>query len=597
MNTLNFLLPNNRFYGNILNYINSLTGDSMFHVKDHKTGYLFDHGPFHWLGPKRAKLIEQSWAMIFRETILPNLPVHTLKKYYHSSMGAPTKELAAMMGVMIIQHMHDLTDEEAVYQYAFNIQWRYALNIADSDAYISLKALWNMRRLLTVNDLYVPLFESSADALAKVFSIDPSLQRIDSVHIFSNMRYLGRIGLFAHTIKKFLINLKRRQIVLFNLLDKELTNRYLAKREESVFSMVKPSESVKTLQTLGDDLFYLVEHFKNNEAIVTMTTYRLLMRLLQEQRMAEDKNAIIKPNKDVPSDSLQNPSDPDATYDGHKGKGCRAQIMETHGSEKQPSLITHVAVEQAHISDASALIPAIEDTEKRNLKPGEVLADSLYGGDKNIKKANTLGVDVVSPVMGRESAKKISLTDFALSGNTVTACPEGHAPIFHKRKKDRYTVGFHPDVCNSCPQKAECPVRPGKQGYHLRYDEKAIRIAQRRIYEKTPEFREKYRFRSGIEGTISYCDRKTGIKHLRVRGLPAVSFCATLKAAAVNILRAAAFMKKRGTTLHTAKKICFCCPGTAYIGITGFFSVMKRTIVKDFCQTAVGPALLLQEAA
>jgi len=212
----------------------------MFHVKDHKTGYLFDHGPFHWLGPKRAKLIEQSWAMIFRETILPNLPVHTLKKYYHSSMGAPTKELAAMMGVMIIQHMHDLTDEEAVYQYAFNIQWRYALNIADSDAYISLKALWNMRRLLTVNDLYAPLFESSADALAKVFSIDPSLQRIDSVHIFSNMRYLGRIGLFAHTIKKFLINLKRRQIVLFNLLDKELTNRYLAKREESVFSMVKP---------------------------------------------------------------------------------------------------------------------------------------------------------------------------------------------------------------------------------------------------------------------------------------------------------------------------------------------------------------------
>jgi hypothetical protein len=29
--------------------------------------------------------------------------------------------------------------------------------------------------------------------------------------------------------------------------------------------------------------------------------------------------ARVKPSKEVPSDSLQNPSDPDATYDGYKG--------------------------------------------------------------------------------------------------------------------------------------------------------------------------------------------------------------------------------------------------------------------------------------
>jgi len=596
MNTLNFLLHNNRLYGNIMNYINTLSGDSMYYSKDHKTGYLFDHGPFHWLGPKRTKLIEQSWAMLFRETILPNLPVQTLRKYYHSSMGAPTKELAAMMGVMIIQHMHDLTDEETVYQYAFNIQWHYALNIADADAYISLKTLWNMRRLLTVNDLYMPLFENIADALAKVFSVDCSLQRIDSVHIFSNMRYLGRIGLFAHTIKKFLINLKRHQIALFDLLDKDLTNRYLAKKEGSVFSMVKPSESEKTLQSLGDDLLYITKQFKDNEDVASMNSYKLLLRLFKEQCVVKDAGVVVKPNKDVPSDSLQNPSDPDATYDGHKGKGYQVQIMETHGSEEQPSLITHVAVEQAHISDASALIPAIEDTKKRNLKPGEVLADSLYGGDENIKKANTLGVDVVSPVMGRESTRKISLTDFVLSGNTVVTCPEGHAPIFHKRKKDRYTVGFHPDVCNSCPQKAECPVKPGKNGHYLRYDEKAIRVAQRRYYEKTPEFREKYRFRSGIEATISYCDRKTGIKHLRVRGLPAVSFCATLKAVAVNILRAAAFMKKKMTP-NPEKGGCSCLCNRLCAVVKHALHFLGNNMTKGLSQQGHGLGIGLREAA
>ena len=40
---------------------------------------------------------------------------------------------------------------------------------------------------------------------------------------------------------------------------------------------------------------------------------------------------------------------------------------------------------------------------------------------------------------------------------------------------------------------------------------------------------------------MSQLDRKTGLKHLRVRGLAAVSFCATLKAAGINILRAVAF--------------------------------------------------------
>ncbi|RLB20874.1 MAG: hypothetical protein DRG71_09125 [Deltaproteobacteria bacterium] len=52
-------------------------------------------------------------------------------------------------------------------------------------------------------------------------------------------------------------------------------------------------------------------------------------------------------------------------------------------------------------------------------------------------------------------------------------------------------------------------------------------------------------WRSGIEATISEYDRKTGVKHLRVRGLKAVRFCAILKAAALNIFRAAAVKKAR----------------------------------------------------
>src|SRR5208282_6881465 len=128
-----------------------------------------------------------------------------------------------------------------------------------------------------------------------------------------------------------------------------------------------------------------------------MDTYKLLVRLFNEQCVVEKTDAatsvVVKPNKDVPSDSLQNPSDPDAAYCGHKGKGYQMQVMETYSLDKsQPNLITHINVEAANESDANALLPAIENAGTRELAPTELLADTLYGSDDNVEKAKELGV-------------------------------------------------------------------------------------------------------------------------------------------------------------------------------------------------------------
>ena len=44
---------------------------------------------------------------------------------------------------------------------------------------------------------------------------------------------------------------------------------------------------------------------------------------------------------------------------------------------------------------------------------------------------------------------------------------------------------------------------------------------------------------------MSAYDRRTGVKNLRVRGLEAVRFCAVLKAAGLNLIRAAAVRRAR----------------------------------------------------
>ena len=101
-----------------------------------------------------------------------------------------------MLGAILFQQAFDLTDEETVSQMAFNLQWHYALDIPEeSDAikYLSAKTLWSMRNIVTDNDLDTLLFEQITDTLAKVFKVDTTKQRMDSVHIKSNMRRLGRI--------------------------------------------------------------------------------------------------------------------------------------------------------------------------------------------------------------------------------------------------------------------------------------------------------------------------------------------------------------------------------------------------------------------
>ncbi len=526
----------------------------MIHTRDHKTAYLFD--PWHFLGEKRRKLMDMSWAALFRAHILCELPVNKVAPFFNETFGRPTKELYTALGALLLQQIHDLTDEETVSQLAFNLQWHYALDIVDESdeaKYLCAKTLWNMRDLVVENHLDEVLFERTTEVLARVFNVDTSAQRIDSVHIKSNMRRLGRIGIFVKTIHTFLINLKRQHQELFEALAQDLVERYLQDKALSCFSLIKPSEAQKTLETVSGDLFHLVQRFADHAQVSSMYSYATMVRVLKEHCdiKAEDGGPAelrVKASCEIPSDSLQNPSDPDATYDGHKGQGYQVQVMETYCThedeqerDKTLNLITHVEVQPACESDAHALIPALESAIERGLAPAQVLADSLYGSDENSEKAEQMGVEVVSPTMGAEKDDTLSLSEFSLSEKgKIMACPQGHTPVKVKHKKHRYTVAFDSSHCMHCPLREACPVKPGKKHHYLRYEDKTMRIATRRAKEHTPEFKDKYRWRAGIEATMSEYDRTTGVKRVRVRGFPAVRYCATLKAIGVNLFRATA---------------------------------------------------------
>lgn len=147
---------------------------------------------------------------------------------------------------------------------------------SDESAYVSLKTIWNMRELIIQTGLHDIIFDTVAEKLIAEFKVPLANQRLDSMHITSNMRHLGRIGIFGQCIKKFLVNLKRHHQELLDKLEPELVGKYLDRRQENAFSMVKPSASSRTLEHLAEDLFLLIERFRDDDNVSSMTSYHLM---------------------------------------------------------------------------------------------------------------------------------------------------------------------------------------------------------------------------------------------------------------------------------------------------------------------------------
>ena len=528
----------------------------MIRIKNHKQRQLFD--PWRHLSPKRRRMLDTDWPGLFREHLLEELPVDQMLPHFTDGIGRPSKELHTVLGVLLLQQTMDLTDKAAIEHLCFNIQWHYALNIpeeSDDAKYISEKTLYSMRQVMIDNQLDEMMFDAISGKLAVVFGVDTKDQRIDSVHIKSNMRRLGRISIFSQTIFKFLVNLKRQHRILFDAIDENIIARYWGKKAIASFSMVKPSESDKTLKTVSTDLFDLIEQFKDQPAVCSMHSYKLMQRVLADQcdLGTEGKKVTIKKPADIPADSLQNPSDPDATFSGHKGQGYQVQVMETFSrcedkdeKQKQLNLITHVNVQTACEHDSHALAPAIADTRVRGIGPEKLLADTLYGSDTNDRIAQVATVELVAPTHKGRGKDLLSQFGFDEKG-LVTVCPAGHRPdkTSPKTKRSNYSAGFDLQRCLACPLSSQCPVKPGKKKAYLRYSAKRYRLAKRRALEASEAFIDDYRWRAGIEATMSEFDRRTGVKKLRVRGMPAVRFYARMKATGLNLLRAGTVRKAR----------------------------------------------------
>jgi len=414
-----------------------------------------------------------------------------------------------------------------------------------------------MRTVISEENLADKIFATATDVMVETLQIDVSKQRLDSVHVNSNMACLGRIRILHKSVLKFLRNLKKKHPKVFNsLISKELTDKYLTKDQDSCFNMIKPSARESNLQSHVEDLYGLIKVFQNNKKISNMNTYKLLCRVFDEQCEAGNNKVKAKKPKEVPSDSVQNPSDLDAGYDAHKGQGFQTQLMESYKTKEErkssenpkPDMILYADTESADKHDSHALDPAIKEVTKRGHQCTKVVADAAYGGLKNIEKAKEDGVELVSRSLGRPPEQQQHET-FTYNEETceVTSCPAGKKPDELKHnKKDSITAIWYEATCAGCPNLDKCPTekcKRGRKGRRYYYTISSIKCYFQREYEKTKEFIDEYKYRSGIEATNSRFIYMTGGRRSRYRGLEKMRFSQKLKALAINMYRVAKYLR------------------------------------------------------
>lgn len=517
----------------------------MRHMIDPRQNDLFDEYE-RILSPVAYRRIREGWQGVFRHAILELMPADALAGEFDPTMGTPTKELYSMAGLLLIKEFKGWTTEEAVEAYMFDASIQYALNLEPANQSMSERTVERYEKIFIENDLAARTMARVTSTLVELLGLETDRQRLDSTHVFSDMAVFGRTRLMGVTIKRFLTQVKRHNRAEYDALPEELRGRYAPSAGRLFGDVAKSRAARRRLRRqVAEDLHALIETFADDDSVNGRQTYRALRRVFEEQCEIVDDAVSVKPH---PGGAvMQNPSDPDATRDGHKGPGYQVQIAETCSPENETQLITAAIPQTAADHDGDAMADVLEHLEDAELLPDTLYADTHYGSDDGHQACAEKDVDLQAPVPGAEPAEDddaLNIDDFAADEETETVerCPAGHEPERSEHDPDtgKTRTEMPAEACENCPHRDDCPARCVRGRWVIDHSPKQRRLAARRREQATDAFRENYRTRSGIESTNSGLKRRTGMSRLRCRGGPRVFHRIVMKVCGWNVLRAAA---------------------------------------------------------
>ena len=500
---------------------------------------------FNQLTDRTKKFILNSWAGAFAKTIFPLINEERFAVLYSSNaFSRPNTPVNIVVAALLLKEMCRLTDDELLLNILTDVKYQYALNTTSYlEQPISDRTLSRFRERLyhyemeTGVDLLKEEMLAMAEKMVDFMDINPSLKRMDSVMIASSCKKMSRLEIVYTSISNLtrLIQADGREKVLtprlsLYLQDGHKNNTlYRSKTEDLELNLEKALADAESLARSS------AGSYKETPE------YQTLTRVLKEQaQYGEDGSIKPKNKKEIRTDSLQNPSDPDATFRRKAGechKGYVGNIVET--IDENGAIITQFGYEQNIHSDSAFCREVVNELGVQE-EPVTLITDGAYGGEDNIQNARENNIRLVTTtLLGKDP--DVILGDFLIDeeDHQVRYCPQWRVPVetTYNANQDSYRMFFLKEHCNSCKNRKACRVKNQKKHAVVTISAKTVARAQYLRKLSTEEYKKLTRMRNAVEGIPSVLRRRYHVDQIPVRGFVRSKTWFTLKIGAINVKR------------------------------------------------------------
>lgn len=478
--------------------------------------------------------------------------------------GRPAESPGLLAMVTIMQFAEGLTDRQAADAVRSRMDWKYALGLELGDPGFAHSVLSEFRQRLLDGGAEMQLLDGMLSKLQERGWVKArGKQRTDSTHVFAVIRQLNRLECVGETMRNALNDLATvAPEWLTDQVPKEWYGRY-GPRFEAYRLPKKKGERRALQQEIGEDGVHLLQCIYREDApnwLWELPSVQILRQVWVQQYYLEQKRVYVRTKKEqgLPPNKrlIQSPYDPEArnrTKRSTNWTGYMVHLTESC-SEGQPHIITHVTTTPATTGDVEMTGEIHTALAAKGLLPEEHFVDTSYVDADHLFDSAEQGIDLVGPAPADVSWQATAEAGFDISVFDVdwdrkqVICPNekvSHSWRLRENSQGKQSihVTFSMSDCSPCPQRQQCTKsEKAARQLKLQTGERYIVLQKARERQKTAAFKERYKQRAGVEGTISQAVRAFGLRRSRYVGLAKTHFQDIATAAAINLTRLAAWL-------------------------------------------------------
>lgn len=463
--------------------------------------------------------------------------------YSHKGMGAVSPLLLAL--VTTLQAMEKLPDRVAAHYVVTRLDWKYALHLPLGYLGFHWTDLHDFRQRLVEHGQERLVFDAVIAKLKAMGLIkERGKMRTDATHVVSLLNRLSQLELVRESMRVALDALTTVAPVWVSETVPAVFNETYGERQNDY--RLSDSKISKQLLEAGRDGFWLLARIDQSApAEARMLSEVETLRTVLAQQFPQGPES--GPTKDRPAGRgvIETPHDPEARGSKKRHKswvGYKEHITETC-DDKLPSVIVDVEVTDATEGDNEQLPEIQKRLAERQLKPGEQIVDQSYMSGPNLAHSAKQEIDLVGrPEQDHGAPEGYRQANFQIDEEKKEAiCPAGHKSVIWSERpvgddgRCRIEIRFSRKDCQQCSAFGVCTK--STQGRSLYLNPYRDLLEPCRARAKTEEFKQEYRLRSPIEGSISEAVRGYDARHARYRGRAKNRLRACSTATAVNLKR------------------------------------------------------------